>query len=74
MGELPEVRPNEVVRALERAGVRCHQAVGQPSISRQPGFGRRTTVAIHSRDMSAPMLRAVLKQAGLSVEEFRRLL
>ncbi|MBI2767082.1 MAG: type II toxin-antitoxin system HicA family toxin [Chloroflexi bacterium] len=36
--------------------------------------GLRTTVALHGRDMSRPMLLAVLKQAELSIEQFIELL
>ncbi|MFN0148638.1 MAG: type II toxin-antitoxin system HicA family toxin [Dehalococcoidia bacterium] len=74
MADVPVVRPVQVVRGLERAGFVVSRQSGSHQFLVHRDSGRRTTVAIHNRDMSPPMLRAVLKQAGLSVNEFLTLL
>jgi len=39
-----------------------------------PGTNRQVTVPVHNQDMKLGTLRSVLKQAGLSDEEFRKLI
>jgi predicted RNA binding protein YcfA (HicA-like mRNA interferase family) len=70
MADLPVVRPAAVVRALQRAGFVVARQSGSHQFLVNREDGRRTTIAVHNRDMSPPMLRAVLKQTGISVDEF----
>jgi predicted RNA binding protein YcfA (HicA-like mRNA interferase family) len=73
---LPSLKALEVVRALERAGFEVVRSAGSHHrlVHRQDPR-RATTVPVHKgRDLPRPMLRAIIKQAGLSVEEFARLL
>ena len=74
MPDLPAVRPRELIRALERAGFVQTRQSGSHVFLVNRETGARTTVAVHNRDLSRPMLLAVLKQTGLSIEEFTRLL
>jgi predicted RNA binding protein YcfA (HicA-like mRNA interferase family) len=68
---LPAVRPADVVAALKRAGFVEKRQKGSLWHERQ----RRTTiVALHGRDLPVPTLKDILKQAGLSEQEFRELL
>lgn len=72
--QLPSVRPEEVIRALTRAGfVRTRQR-GSHVFLVHRGRGLATTVAMHRGAMKTPMLRAIIRQAGLTPEEFIRLL
>lgn len=72
MPKLPAVKPDEVVRALERAGfVRVRQTGSHRRLVRG---NRRVTVAMHTYDMPPKTLRSAIRQAGLSVEEFLELL
>ena len=41
---------------------------------KHPTTGVRTTGALHSRAMTTPMLAAIIKQAGLTVDDFLALL
>lgn len=72
--DLPSIKPTEVLRALERAGFVELRRKGSHRMLRHPESGRFTIIALHNRDMSRAMLAAVLKQAGLTTEEFLALL
>jgi predicted RNA binding protein YcfA (HicA-like mRNA interferase family) len=69
--ELPALKPKEVVRILERAGfVRWNQRGSHLSLYREQD-GRSLTVPIHfAQTVPKGTLRAIIKQAGLSVQEF----
>lgn len=73
MPKLTPAKPEEVVRALERLGFACVRQSGSHAIYRHPD-GRWTTVSLHrGRDLGKGILRKILKDAGLSTEEFERL-
>ncbi len=70
---MPWVRPNDVVRALERDGwVRAKQR-GSHLKLKKPGYPP-VTVPMHSRDVRPGTLRSILDDAGLSIERFQELL
>jgi len=73
---LPSVKALAVIRALERAGFQMVRSAGSHHrLVHWQDPRRATTVPVHKgRDLPRPMLRAIIKQAGLSVEEFVRLL
>jgi predicted RNA binding protein YcfA (HicA-like mRNA interferase family) len=59
------------VRKLKRLGFRFdRQAAGSHEIWFNPDTNRYTTVPKHPGDMPEGTLRAILKQAGISSEEF----
>jgi predicted RNA binding protein YcfA (HicA-like mRNA interferase family) len=68
---LPALRPQEVVRALNRAGFTVERIKGSHYHLRHPDDPRlRVSVPVHNRDLPKGTLRAIIKQAGLTVEEF----
>ncbi|MCG0277824.1 MAG: type II toxin-antitoxin system HicA family toxin [Thermanaeromonas sp.] len=70
--KLPGVSGREVIKALTKAGFRQASQRGSHVKMRHPS-GRTAIVPLH--DALAPgTLRSVLKQAGLTVEEFITLL
>ena len=73
MSRLPLVSGRALVRALEKVGYRLDRQRGSHMILRQtvPPF-RRITVPDH-REISKGTLRAIIRQTGLTVEEFLRL-
>jgi predicted RNA binding protein YcfA (HicA-like mRNA interferase family) len=74
MPPLPAVRGSKVVDALEKAGFAVGRINGSHHIMRHPD-GRRTTVPVHAgRDIRPGTLRNILRDTGLTVDEFRRLL
>jgi predicted RNA binding protein YcfA (HicA-like mRNA interferase family) len=73
---LPSLRALAVIRALERGGFEVVRSSGSHHrlVHRQDPR-RATTVPVHKgRDLPRPMLRAILRQAGLTTDEFLRLL
>ena len=73
---LPAVNGATVVRALRRGGFVVDRIAGSHHILAYPGDPTRTvTVPVHSgRDLKPGTLRAIIRQAGLSVEDFGELL
>jgi predicted RNA binding protein YcfA (HicA-like mRNA interferase family) len=72
MARLPVLKPREVVRALERLGFSEVRQRGAHRQFRHPD-GRCTTVPFHpGRDISPPLLRQIIKDIKVSVEEFLR--
>jgi len=73
---LPVLKPKEVLRALLRAGFEIHHQAGSHVQLRHPAKPHlRVTIPRHDRfDLPAPVLKSVLKQAEMTVEEFLRFL
>jgi len=71
MGRLAGFSADEVIRKLRRAGfIFDQQAKGSHEIWWNPQTHVRTTVPHHPGDLPEGTLQAILRQAGLSVEEF----
>jgi len=69
MTRLPRLKGKELVRALERAGFTVDRTRGSHVFLRHPD-GRTTTVPIHSGETIGPgLLRAILRDVELSVDE-----
>lgn len=74
MGRLAGFSADEVIRKLRRAGfVFDRQAKGSHEIWWNPQTRARTTVPHHPGDVPEGTLRAILRQAGLNIEEFLEL-
>jgi predicted RNA binding protein YcfA (HicA-like mRNA interferase family) len=75
-GRLPAVNGRRVVQALTRAGFVVDRIVGSHHVLASPGDPRRAvSVPVHSgRDLKPGTLRGIIRQAGLTVEEFVALL
>ena len=75
MTELPVRRPRQVVAALTQAGFFVHHQTGSHLVLRHADdTSLRVTVPMHGRDLKRGPLRSIIRQAGLTVEEFVRLL
>jgi len=72
---LPVVTPREVIRALERAGFFVHHQTGSHvQLKHRTRPELRLTVPFHSRDLPRAVIRSIIRQAEMSVEEFIGLL
>jgi predicted RNA binding protein YcfA (HicA-like mRNA interferase family) len=72
---LPTLTLTQVVRALKRAGFVKDRQRGSHLILWHEGLRARTVVPIHSRKtIKKPLLRAIIQDARMSVEEFLELL
>jgi predicted RNA binding protein YcfA (HicA-like mRNA interferase family) len=71
MGRLAGHSGDEVIRKLRRSGfVFDRQAKGSHEIWYNPTTKARTTIPRHSGDLPEGTVRAIIKQASLSVDEF----
>jgi len=73
MSKLPVVSGQECVRALERAGFYLKRTEGSHIILRRDEPFAQVVVPNH-KELDRGTLRAIIRQAGVSVEEFRRLI
>ncbi len=72
MKKLPrDLKPNSVIKALERAGFAVDHVTGSHYILKKGNF--RTSIPFH-KTVKTGTLRSILVQAGLTVEEFIDLL
>jgi predicted RNA binding protein YcfA (HicA-like mRNA interferase family) len=73
---VPILKPREVLRALQKAGFEIHHQSGSHAQLKHPGKPQlRVTVPRHDRfDLPVPVLRSIIRQAGMTVEEFLELL
>jgi predicted RNA binding protein YcfA (HicA-like mRNA interferase family) len=75
MGGLPSVKPDRLMKALGRAGFYVHHATGGHYVLKHPDRPyARVVVPHHSGDVKRGVLRSILHQAELSVEELVELL
>ena len=74
-GKLPRLGALELVRALKRAGFEEKRQKGSHLHLKRERDKKRVTVPMHKgRDIPSGTLRGILKDADLSVDEFRQLL
>jgi predicted RNA binding protein YcfA (HicA-like mRNA interferase family) len=73
VGRLAGFRYREVARRLRRFGYRFDRAAaGSHEVWRHVATGRKVTLPRHSGDMAEGTLRAVLREAGIGVDDFLR--
>lgn len=73
MGKLAGFRYREIVMRLRRLGFEFdRQAAGSHEIWYNSTTNRYTTIPNHPGDMPEGTLRAILKQAGIEMDEFLR--
>jgi len=71
MGRLAGFRYREIVQRLKALGFQFdRQATGSHEIWFNPSTRRYTTIPNHPGDMPEGTLRAILKQAGVTPEQF----
>lgn len=75
MGRLPSLTALKVIRALKRAGFVEDRQRGSHLMLIHPATNARTVVPVHAgRTIKEPLLRAILRDAQLTVDEFIHLL
>jgi len=72
-GGLPQVTEREVHRALRRDGWKLHRQGANHTIFVHPSKPGTAPVPRHRR-LTPDTIRAIIREMGLSVEEFRKLL
>ena len=75
MAELVPLKPRRLLRALLRAGFYIHHQSGSHAQLRHPkNLALRVTIPIHDRfELPKPIVKVILKQAGLGSDNLKRL-
>jgi predicted RNA binding protein YcfA (HicA-like mRNA interferase family) len=74
MSRLPALTARQVVQALRRAGFVADRQRGSHLFLFHEGRRQSTVVPMHGGDLKRGLLKGIIKQAGLTEEEFRELL
>ena len=75
MSRLPTLSARKVIQALERGGFFVDHVTGSHyRLKHRDDPTRTTVVPFHARDIKRPILHAIIKQAGLTTDEFLALL
>lgn len=74
MTKLPVVNGQECIRALQKAGFVIKRQTGSHVILKGGAFKSRVTVPKHRKSLKPGTLHQIIKDAGLSVDEFIALL
>lgn len=70
MPKIPILKPGEIIKRFEKLGfIKDHQT-GSHVILYHPVTKKRATIPFHLKDISRGFLSAILKQTGVSREEF----
>jgi predicted RNA binding protein YcfA (HicA-like mRNA interferase family) len=71
---LPQLTAKQIVAALKRIGFEEHSQEGSHLVLKNRASKLRTVVPMHSGDVGRGLLKKIIKQAGLSEQEFHKLL
>ncbi|MBW2119998.1 MAG: type II toxin-antitoxin system HicA family toxin [Deltaproteobacteria bacterium] len=74
MSILPRISGREVVAALLKIGYERDRQKGSHIVLRQIAYPHRRVVVPDHREVAKGTLRKIIKQVGLTVEEFKQLL
>lgn len=75
MSDLPVLKPRKLIRALEKAGFRIVRKSRGSHRQLEHPDGRRTTVPVHKgRDIGPGLLKKILRDCDMTVDELKELL
>jgi predicted RNA binding protein YcfA (HicA-like mRNA interferase family) len=75
MPPLPVLKPKAVLRVLRSAGFYIHHQTGSHArLFHHSRHELRVTIPIHNKDLPAKTLKSIIRQTGLSIEQFLQLL
>lgn len=74
MPKLPLLSGQEVIKALAKLGYSVDHQTGSHVILRQESEPHRRLTVPNHKEIAKGTMRAIIRQAGLSVEEFVKLL
>lgn len=73
MPNIPSFKPRELIKKFEKAGYIVDRQKGSHVILYHPSQGKRLTIPLHIKEMPKGTLLSIIKQAGLTREEFLKL-
>ena len=74
MSKLPSLKTREVIRVLKKCGFVEFRQKGSHLILVNETLNKMTVVPIHSKDIKRGLLHSIIKDAGLTPEEFQKML
>ena len=74
MSKLPRIKPKQLIKTLKKAGFIFDHATGSHYIFYKENLSYPITVPFHGKDLKVGTLSAIIKQAGISVDELIELL
>lgn len=75
MKKIPSLSARNVIRALKKAGFQEDRQKGSHLVLVHPISGQRTVVPVHrGKSIKKPLVFAIIREAGLTVDEFLQLL
>jgi predicted RNA binding protein YcfA (HicA-like mRNA interferase family) len=74
LARLPQVRAKDIVTALEKSGFNLIRQKGSHITLHNPDNNRTTVVPMHPGEFPRPLLKKIIKDTGLSEDQFRSLL
>lgn len=74
MTRLPTLHSRKIIQALEQGGFVFDRQTGSHFILRHPISHRTTCVPKHGKDVKRSLMKEILQQAGLTEEQFQKLL
>jgi predicted RNA binding protein YcfA (HicA-like mRNA interferase family) len=73
--KLPILKPGELIKALERLGFSSTKKSKGSHFRYKHPDGRKTTIPVHKgKDISRGLLRKILRDVDISIEELKKLL
>ncbi len=73
MPKLPSFKPRQLIKKFEKAGYVIDRQRGSHVILYHSKQGKRLTIPMHVKDLPKGTLNSIIKQSGLSREEFLKL-
>ena len=73
MSKLGNIRPKDVLRALQKHGFVRVKTVGS-HIDIRHADGHRTTIPLHSKTLGKGLVSKILKQSGISLDQLKQLM
>jgi predicted RNA binding protein YcfA (HicA-like mRNA interferase family) len=73
MPNLPSFKPRELIKKFEKAGYIVDRQKGSHVILYHKAQEKRLTIPLHVREMPKGTLLSIIKQSGLTREEFLNL-
>lgn len=72
MPKLPALKPKQVIKVLEKAGFEFARQKGSHAMYVKDNLG--VTIPIHNKELKKGTLKSIIKQSGMTTEEFVELL
>jgi predicted RNA binding protein YcfA (HicA-like mRNA interferase family) len=70
MPKLPSISPEKLARVLEKCGFELERIKGSRHFYHNPETKKSASVPFHDKDVPKGLLNEMLKEAGISREEF----